>query len=193
LSNDGNIVEEAESMKVQLGPCPVSKIVLCSADAGPKSQGSGRDEAGFFFKGAAWVGAVRNAAAILGCKFVILTTAHGMVNSSDVIERYDMHIIPYRSQVAQRWERSIPQVLGRGRFSLMVFYAGGCPRELYMDLLIPILRDLGVSLITFGRPNMYDIGKLEEFVDLITKSITMEGLASILKHPEELEFIPALT
>ena len=75
----------------------------------------------------------------------------------------------------------------------MVFYAGGCPRELYMDLLIPILRDLGVSLITFGRPNMYDIGKLEEFVDLITKSITMEGLASILKHPEELEFIPALT
>lgn len=103
---------------------------------------------------------------------------------------YDMHIIPYRAQVAEKWRQTVPQVLGTHQYGLMVFYAGGCPRDLYLDVLMPILRDLGVSLITFGKPYMVDIGKLGEFVSLIVKGTTVDGLASILKYPEGLQFIP---
>ena len=75
----------------------------------------------------------------------------------------------------------------------MVFYAGGCPRKLYLDILTPILHEHGVSLITFGKPNMYDIGKLREFVELIITGTTLDRLGAILKYSKELEFIPVFT
>ena len=180
-------------MIVRLGPYPIDRIVLCSADAGPKSQSDNSAEARYFFTRASWVGAVRNTAEDLGCKFVILTTAHGMVNSEDMINPYDTHIGTYRSEVDAQWQQTIPHVLGTHQYGLIVFYAGGCPRDLYLDLLMPILRNAGISLITFGKPNMYDVGKLEEFTKLIVKGTTIKELESILKYPDELEFIPVFS
>jgi hypothetical protein len=68
-------------MRTLLGPIPIEKIILCSADAGPRSQHETPDRAGCFFAGAKRVGALRNYADNLGCRFVILTTGHGLVDT----------------------------------------------------------------------------------------------------------------
>ncbi len=67
---------------MKIGPYKQERILLCSADAGPKSQRGRPCEAGIFFLGAKWVGATRNCAQRLGCDFTILTTGHGMVRPS---------------------------------------------------------------------------------------------------------------
>jgi len=72
----------------------------------------------------------------------------------------------------------------------MVFYAGGCPREPILDILLPILHNENISLITFGRTNMYDIGKIDEFVNMIISGTSTEKLKSILKLPHRLKFRP---
>lgn len=175
-------------MKILLGPVPRDKIILCSADAGPRSQRALAHSAGHFFPNAPWVGAVRNCAETLNCKFVILTTGHGLVRPEDVINPYDVHIQEYPDQVAETWRSTIPIILNRDRNSLMLFYAGGCPRDSYIEVLKPILRSLGVSLLSFGMPNMVDVNRIDQCVEMLTKGTSFSEIASILGHPERLEF-----
>jgi hypothetical protein len=72
-----------------------------------------------------------------------------------------MHIDDYPTRVAETWNRTIPARFARNRNSLMLFYAGGCPRDRYIAVLKPILRTLGISLLTFGRPFMVDINNID--------------------------------
>ncbi len=177
-------------MPMFIGPYPKSKIVLCSADASPNSQRKHPGEAAYFFPGGKWVGTLRNAAERLGCRFVILTTEHGMVNPGDVIHPYDAAIAEHRLRVTEKWRETIPHLLANLSGSLLVFYSGGCPRDAYIDVLEPILHAQGVSLITFGRPNMFDIDKIDKFVGLLIKGTSLDELTSILRCPDRLEFYP---
>jgi len=177
-------------MNPSLGPYPRVRIVLCSADASPISQRKEPCEAAFFYPGASWVGAVRNAAEDERCKFVILTTAYGMVEPFDIIAPYDLHIDADTYQVQEKWKQTIPSLIGQGRYDILVFYPGGCPRGKYLRLLKPIVGENGVSLITFGRPNMFDSGKIADVVSCLCQGTSIEGLKSILKYPEYLEFFP---
>ena len=175
-------------MRTLLGPIPIKKTILCSADASPEAQRDRPDHAGLFFSNAPWVGALRNYAENLNCRFVILTTGHGLVDSGDMITPYDMHLDDYPTQVAERWNRTIPARLVRNRNSLMLFYAGGCPRDRYIAMLNPILRTLGISLLTFGMPNMFDVNRIEECVEMLIEGTSLEEIAAILGHPDRLEF-----
>ena len=177
-------------MKTLIGPFARDRIVLCSADAGPKSQKNTPDQAAYFFPQAVWVGALRNAAERLRCEFVILTTGHGMVNPTDVIQPYDMHIREYPKQVKRNWLKTIPQCLGDNRYNILVFYAGGCPRKPMVELMLPILQEINISLLTFGRPNMYDFDKIDELVDALVSGTTIDELKSILRKPERFEYYP---
>ena len=71
-------------METILGPIRKEKLILCSADASPDAQRNEPGPAAYFFPNAAWVGAVRNSAERLGCKFVILTTGYGLVEPDDL-------------------------------------------------------------------------------------------------------------
>lgn len=177
---------------IKIGPYSKSEIILCSADAGPGSQSEIEDIAGYFFPGAKWVGAVRNAAERLMCKFVILTTGHGMVNPHDIIAPYDMHIDEYEEQVREKMNRTIPQLIGNDLYKLVIFYAGGVPKKPYVKALKPILHSINLDLLTFGRPNMFDIGKIDEIVELLNKpgGTTTNELKGILKLSERFEFYP---
>jgi hypothetical protein len=178
-------------LKTLIGPFPRHRIVLCSADADPGSQKDFPDQAAYFFPGAKWVGAVRNAAERVGCRVVVLTTGHGMVNPEEVIQPYDMHISEYPEEVKRSWLATIPQCLGDNRYDILVFYAGGCPRKPYIEMMLPILQEMNISLLTFGRPSMYDSGKIDELVDAIVLGTTIAELKSILRLPEKLEYYPA--
>lgn len=175
-------------MKTLLGPVPKEKMILCSADAHPDSQRDLADRAGDFFPNAPWVGAVRNCAERLHCKFVILTTGHGLVGPEDVINPYDVHIKEHPTQVDDTWRSTIPNMLIQDRNSLMLFYAGGCPRDSYIELLKPILNSLGISLLSFGKPNMFDVDKIEECVEILAQGTSLAQIAQILRHPDRLEF-----
>jgi hypothetical protein len=131
------------AMKVEIGPFPRERILLCSADAGPNSQRQAARDAGHFFPRAKWVGTLRNVADLARVQFVILTTGHGMVYPWEVIEPFDAHIDICREIVRRKWIQTIPRVIGKSRYDIMVFYAGGCPREAYIGLLRPILAEYG--------------------------------------------------
>ena len=176
--------------KRYIGPYQRTRIVLCSADASPKSQAKEKGEAAYFFPGAKWVGAIRNAARDLKCRFVILTTAHGMVNPHDIISPYDLKAENNKKKVPEIWRNTVPQILGSNNYDLLLFYAGGVPREPYMELFLPILRDLKIDFIIFGRPNMYDSGKIRVMAGMLEKGSCMNELKSILKCPEKLTFVP---
>lgn len=178
-------------LKKPIGPFPKDRIVLCSADAGPGSQRDYSCEAAYFFPEAKWVGAVRNIAEKLGYRFVILTTGHGMVNPWDTIDPYDKHINEYPREVNEKWIETIPKILGSDQYDILVFYPGGCPRDLYIELMMPILNSINISLITFGRPNMYDINKLPDVIKFLVSGTNNDELKSILKCPEWLEYYPA--
>ncbi len=175
-------------MRTILGPIRREKLVLCSADASPDAQRHESDRAAYFFPNAAWVGAVRNCAERLNCKFVILTTGHGLVEPDDIINPFDAHIERYRGEVAERWEATIPLVLREDRNSLVLFYAGGCPKEPYIEISKPIFRSLGISLLSFGRPNMFDVDKIEDCAEMLFRGTSLDEIASILKQPDRLEF-----
>jgi hypothetical protein len=177
-------------LKNLIGPFPRDRIVLCSADAGPKSQRNTPYQTAYFFPQAVWVGALRNAAERLMCRFVIITTGHGMVNPGDIIEPYDMHINEYPDQVRRNWSNTIPQCLGDNRCDILVFYAGGCPRAPYIELMLPILQEMNISLLTFGRPNMYDFDNIDELVDALVSGTTADELKSLLRKPERFEYYP---
>lgn len=175
-------------MKTVLGPIPRDRIILCSADAGPNSQRTVPERAGHFFSGAVWVGTIRNTADRLGHRFVVLTTGHGLVDSNEVIAPYDVHINDYPQRVAETWRRTVPRILGNSQNSLMIFYAGGCPRDQYIDILKPNLQPLGISLLTFGRPNMFDIDKMERVIEMLLQGAPLNKFTSALDHPERFEF-----
>jgi len=171
-----------------LGPIKKEQLILCSADASPNSQRKYPYSAADFFPNGKWVGALRNSAHTLGCKFVILTTGHGLVEPGDIISPYDVAIESYPDKVRALWESTIPHVLEKHKNSLMIFYSGGCPRELYIKIAVPILRTLGISLLSFGRPNMYDVDKIEKCSQMLFRGTSLEEIASILGVPERLKF-----
>ncbi len=175
-------------LKTLIGPFARDRIVLCSADAGPSSQKNTPDQAAYFFPQSVWVGALRNAAERLRCGFIILTTGHGMVNPTDVIQPYDMHIREYPKQVKRNWLKTIPQCLGDNRYNILVFYAGGCPRKPMIELMLPILQEINISLLTFGRPNMYNFDKIDELVDALVSGTKVDELKAILRKPERFEY-----
>ena len=177
-------------IKTQIGPYSKDRIVLCSTDAHPDSQRKEPYYAGFFFPGATWVGAVRNAAQDLECRLVVLTTAHGMVDSLDLIGPYDLHIYADMRKVGRNWSETIPCLMGKNQCDLVVLYTGGCPREPYIELLKPVLHDNGISLIAFGKPNTFDSGRVVDVARLLMNGTHLEELRSILKSPDTLEFFP---
>jgi len=179
-----------DSKSIRVGPYRRNEIVLCSSDAGPGSQRDIACEAGYFFPGGKWVGAIRNAAERLMCRFVILTTGHGMVNPHDIITPYDMHIDDYEEQVREIMNRTIPQLIGNDRYKIVIFYAGGVPREPYIKVMKPIFHDIQLDLLTFGKPNMVDVGKIDQIVELLTKAggTSADELKSVLKLPERFQF-----
>lgn len=70
----------------------------------------------------------------------------------------------------------------------MVFYAGGCPRDAYMELLRPILGELGISILSFGRPNTYDVNKIAPCIHMLETGTSLEDIASILTLPARLVY-----
>lgn len=174
--------------RTSLGPVPITKIILCAADAGPRAQSPTPAAAQSFFPGAKWVGAVRNVAERVGAKFVVLTTGHGLVRATDKLTPYDLPIRTHAHEVAVYWRTTVPAVLRADRGDLLLFYAGGCPRDLYLAQLLPALRPLGISLLTFGRPNMVDVGQLESIVHHLTVGTTLAAIAEGLSHPNRLQF-----
>lgn len=179
-------------MNVSIGPYSRSRVILCSADAGPKSQRDIACEAGYFFPGAKWVATVRNAADDLRCRFVILTAVHGMVNPDDVISPYDMIINDNKVEVSRNLSNTIPRLIGGNQYDILVFHSGGCPTDPIIKVVKPILHSNKISLITFGRPNMYDIGKIRDLVDLLIKGTSLGELGSVLKYPDWLKFFPII-
>jgi len=176
--------------ELTIGPYQRDRIVLCSADASPKSQSNDPCEAAYFFPGAPWVGAVRNTANNLGCKFVILTTGHGMLNPSDNISPYDLVISGNGDIISQAWQKTASKLMTKEQDDILLFYAGGCPRDEYLKILKPILHDLEIDLITFGKPNMGDVGKIQNIVELLEKGTSIDELKSVLKFPDRHLFFP---
>jgi hypothetical protein len=95
----------------KIGPYNIHEIVLCSADASPTAQKNNPDQAQYFFPKAKWVGALRNTADRLSCDFFIITTAHGMVDPTQIISPYDMHINKYPTEVEANWQTTIPAMV----------------------------------------------------------------------------------
>ena len=175
----------------QIGPYARERIVLCSPDGGPKCQREEPGPAGNFFRRGPWVGAVRNAADRLGCRFVVLTTGHGMVNRDDTIEPYDLHLQENKRAVRRNWEKTIPGLVGNNQCDVLVFFSGGVNRDAYLELLKPIVQRLEVDLITFGRPNMYDAGNIDHVVTSLINCTTLGEIRPTLTAPDNLEFFPS--
>jgi hypothetical protein len=171
-----------------IGPFLRNRIVLCSADAHPQSQRKLRGPAAFFFPGGKWVGALRNSASNFNCRFVILTTGHGLKDPDDIVEPFDKDIKEYPEEVDYIWRETITNLIGGSLYDLMIFYSGGCPREPYVEHLKPILHSLGISLLTFGKPNMCDIGKTSKMVELVTEGATCQNIRAILNWPDRFVF-----
>ncbi len=177
-------------MNLSIGPYSPDKILLCSTDAGPNSQGSTPTEAGYFFPKAVWVGAVRNVADSKGCRFVVLTTGHGMVNGHDVVHPYDVHISPNKGRVNQLWQQTVPPIAKGYEKGIMVFYSGGCPQDKYLELLAPIMRSCKVPLLAFGKPQVCDNGKTTRVVNMLIRGTTVSEIKTILRCQEYLHFFP---
>jgi len=176
------------AMQTLLGPIPINQIILCAADAGPSKQQAAPDRAEDFFPRAPWVGAVRDTAARVGCRFVILTTGHGLVRAKDVITPYDLDIRTHGYEAGVYCRATVPAVLHAHRNELLIFYAGGSPREPYLDCLLPNLRPLGISVLTFGRPSLVDAEQLEPVVHKLSAGTSLEAIAAGLAHRNRLQF-----
>jgi hypothetical protein len=113
-----------------------------------------------------------------------------MVNPTQLISPYDMHINEYPVEVEAKWQTTIPVMVGTGRYKLMIFYAGGCPRAEMLSVMLPILYEHGIDLLTFGRPNMYDVDRIEYIFHMLVKGTSISELKHRLKVPERLEFYP---
>lgn len=173
-----------------IGPYRIDRIILCSADASPRAQSDTACEAKEFFPNAKWVKALANAAERSNCHFAILTTAHGLVHPDDVITPYDLHYNADPPSVQRIWKDSFTQILGTRRFDLMIIYFGGCPRQPAFQAIIEILGNMNIDALTFGKPNMCDIGKIDNVVHLVTEGTRISAIKEILRYPDKLEFRP---
>jgi hypothetical protein len=140
-----------------------------------------------FYPKGKWVGALRNTSERLSCDFLILTTQHGLVEPHQTITPYNLHIKEHRQKVTEKWMETIPPLMKGAKYKLMIFYAGGCPDEM-VEVALPILRQQQVSLLTFGRPNMFDVDKIEPIWTLLMNGTTGEEIKSILKMPERFRY-----
>jgi hypothetical protein len=164
-------------------------MVLCSADASPRAQKVEPGQAQDFYPRGKWVGAIRNTAARLTCDFLILTTKHGLVEPHQIITPYDLHINEYRQEVTKIWMETIPSLIQGAHYKLMIFYAGGCPDET-VEVALPILKQMGVALLTFGKPNMFDVNKVEPIWSMLMNGTTDEEIKSVLKVPDRFRYYP---
>lgn len=175
---------------IAIGPYKRDRIVICSGDASPGSQRSIPGEAGYFFPGAKWVAATRNSAERLNCRFVIFAGPYGLVDPYEIIAPYDVpgHTEEEQTMIRDRLALTIPHLIGEDRYDVVVLYAGANPRDLIIDLIQPILRNNNIDLITFGKPNMGDVGKIDQFVNLLFTGTTSNTLKGILKFPDRFKF-----
>jgi len=175
---------------IPLGPYQRDRIVLCSGDGSPKTQRTVPCEADHFFPGAKWVGATRNSAERLGCRFVIFAGPYGLVNPWKVIDRYDVpgHTEEEQIMIRERLNQTIPQLIGENRYDVVIFYAGANPRDMIIEMMRPILEHNNIDLITFGKPNTGDSGKLDNVAELLIQGTTLNELREILKFPQRLEY-----
>jgi hypothetical protein len=181
-------IDTYERISHKIGPYSKEKILFCSADASPESQRTTLCDAGSFFPGAKWVGAIRNSANRLSCRFSILTTAHGMVNDEDIISPYDMHIDRHMNEIGEIWNRTIANLICKKGFEIIVIYFGGCPRDSYLKLLVPILKEMKIDILTYGKPNNADVGKTVDIVHSIIVGTTSDEIKSLLKYPYRFMF-----
>jgi hypothetical protein len=112
-----------------------------------------------------------------------------MVDPDTPIEPYNVHIDDHPLRVERNWSSTILRLLGGNQHDILVFYRGSCPAT-YIPMLQRILRSIGISLLTFGRPNLRDISILGQLTNLILQGTTYEELKSILAWPEELRLYP---
>jgi len=175
---------------IPLGPYQRDRIVLCSGDGSPKSQRTHPCEAGDFFPGAKWVGATRNSAERLNCRFVIFAGPYGLVDPWEVIAPYDVpgHIEEEQIMIRERFNQTIPQLIGEHRYDVAILYAGANPRDMIIEMMWPILQHNNINLITFGKPNMGDVGKLDNAVELLIRGTTLNQLREILRFPQRLKY-----
>lgn len=122
---------------------------------------------------------------------VILTTGHGLVRGDAILTQHDNHIDVFRGSVKQKWQVTVPGLLAPGRYDLLLFYAGACPREQYLDLLLPILQSIKLPLITFGQPQFADIGHIADVAMKLMDGTTLSEIRDLLTVPEKLEYHPA--
>jgi hypothetical protein len=177
---------------ITIGPYARERIVLCSADASPHSQLSVPAAAEDLFPGATFVRAMGNAARRLRCRFVIFAAPYGVVSPLKIIEPFDIHgtTEEERASIREQCHRSVPQLLGGGRYDAVVLYCGAVPRDIVLDTLGLVVTDNGLDLITFGKPNTWDLGKINEIVAGIMAGSYMSDLRSCLKAPDRLLFMP---
>jgi len=176
---------------IPLGPYQRERIVLCSADGSPRTQRTVPGEAGYFIPGAKWVGATRNSAERLGCRFVIFAGPYGLVNPWEVIARYDVpgHTEEEQIMIREKLNHTIPQLIGGNRYDVVIFYAGANPRDMIIQMMRPTLEHNNIDLITFGKPNTGDLGKLDNVVERLVRGTTPNELMEILRFPQRLEYL----
>jgi hypothetical protein len=167
----------------------LSEILLCSGDASPNSQRGGSGPAGYFFPRAKWVGKLRNDSTKLGCAFGILSTEYGLIGQDEIIRGYDLKLTPDNiGQIRLIWQRTIPPFVEE-IYKIMIYYSGGNSREPGLSILKAILQRSRIALITYGKPNMYDIGKTRNIIQCLIDGTTITQLKSLLAYPEEIDFM----
>jgi hypothetical protein len=64
-------------------------------------------------------------------------------------------------------------------------------RDSYLNILRPILRSYAVWILTFGKPNMFDVGHIDRIVNLLTngKNTKLSDIRSLLKVPQRLKLL----
>ena len=176
---------------IPLGPYQRDRIVLCSGDGSPKTQRTVPCEAGCFFPGAKSVGATRNSAERLNCRFVIFAGPYGLVNPWEVIAPYDVpgHSEEDQIMIRERLNQTIPVLIGENRYDVVILYAGANPRDMIIEMMWPILEHNNIDLITFGKPNTGDLSKLDNVVELLIGGTTLNELRTILRFPQRLKYL----
>lgn len=181
-------------MTTQIGPYPLDRIVLCSADAGPGAQRDTAARAEHLFPNTPWIVAPKAVAEDLNCRFVILTRAYGVVDADDIIWPYDLDLYGYhrnRDLMQSIWRTMIPRKLSSEQCHIVVFYTGGVRDDDYVPVLKSILNDLGIDLFKFGRPQIWDIGNIRPVVELLMRGTSRDEIRDILNAPGWSDFSPA--
>jgi hypothetical protein len=175
---------------IAIGPYQRERIVLCSGDASPRSQRNIPGEAGYFFPKATWVGATRNSAERLNCRFVIFAGPYGLVDPWEIIAPFNVpgHTEEEQAMIRNQLALTIPHLISNDRYDVVVFYAGANPRDIIIEMMLPILEQNNIDMVTFGKPNTGDLGKLDNVVELLINGTTPNEIMEILRFPGRLQF-----